>query len=187
MKDNGFDFLLNNNLNLARETIVKRPSRIPISTTRHRSPSPPVVIYKKAQHRSLDDLRWYCLARKFSILWQKSTFGCHLRRIKSFYQKNLLRQYFILWKQTAKEDKYERRAIEFYQLNLLKECFYSWLTLTIEHRHDYQLANEHLHRKRLQMCWHLWRKQYFIRCHRQRQWIMANDKYHRTILIHVSQ
>ena len=58
---------------LEQQTVLKRPSRIPVST-RLRSPSPPVVIYKKPQHRSLDDLRWYCLARKFSILWQKRVF-----------------------------------------------------------------------------------------------------------------
>ena len=168
-----------------RDLLSKRPSRIPIST-RHRSPSPPVVIYKKAQHRTIEDLRWYCLARKFSILWQNFTFGCHLRRIRSYYHHRLLHSYFLQWKQNINENPSEEPAISFYHQHLLRRCFQRWCTSTIEHRQDYQQALNLLHRKRLQQTWHLWRHQTMKRQLRQRHFEQAQGKYHRTILIRVS-
>ena len=172
-------------VDVEREIIAQRPSRIPIST-RRRSPSPPIVIYKKAQHRSLDDLRWYCLARKFSILWQKSTFGCHLRRIKSFYHEKLLRQYFLLWKETIDEEKNQEQATEYYHQQLLRRTFHNWWTVIVQKRQESHLALEHLHRKRLQTTWQLWKTQFAKRRLRQRQFNMANEQYHRGVIGRVS-
>lgn len=144
------------------------------------------MIYKKAQHRSLADLRWYCLARKFSILWQKSTFGCHLRRIKSFYHEKLLRQHFLLWKETIDEEKNEEQATEYYHQQLLRHTLHNWWTVTVQQRQESHLALEHLHRKRLQTTWQLWKTQFAKRRLRQRQFNMANEQYHRTVLVRVS-
>lgn len=177
-------FSSSNWCHVEREQISKRPSRIPIST-RHRSPSPPVVIYKKAQHRSLDDLRWYCLARKFAILWQKATFGCHVRRIRSFYHHRLLRSSFTQWRNIVRHHPLEEKALSFYHQHLLRRCFQSWWNFSVEHRPEDQLAIEHLHRKRLQRTWLLWKSQTFKRQWRQRQYELAQGKYHRTLLSRV--
>lgn len=163
---------------------MQRASRIPIST-RHRSPSPPVVVYKKAQNRNLNDLRWYCLARKFSILWQKFTFGCHLRRIKSYYRAKELRKYFILWKQTIFENQLEERALKIYEHRLLRNAFQFWFTSTIQERDDIQLADEHFGRKRLSMAWMIWRQKLFERQKRNRQYTVAAEKYNRSLVIRV--
>lgn len=166
---------------LEQKTVLKRPSRIPVSTTRHRSPSPTVVIYKKPQHRTLDDLRWYCLARKFSILWQKKIFGYHLRRITLFYQKKLLKKYFHLWKYIITNDPYELIAIEFYQRQLIRTHFYIWLnynSLT-------EIAIQHINHKRLQNTWNIWKLQLNKRQLHQQQFLTANKQYNRTILSRV--
>ena len=170
---------------IERKTIVKRASRIPIST-RHRSPSPPIVIYKKSQHRTLDDLRWYCLARKFSIIWQKATFGCHLRQIRTVSQKKCLRQHFLHWKQTINDDRLEQYALNFYHRRLLKNVFQHWFSITVEHRHDYQTADEHLKRKRLEMSWCYWKEQFIKRQRLKRKYLLANEKYRRNLASRVS-
>lgn len=162
---------------LEQQTVLKRPSRIPVST-RLRSPSPPVVIYKKPQHRSLDDLRWYCLARKFSILWQKYTFGCHLRRIKFLYQQKLIRKYFLLWK----NNQYDSIAIEYYHKKLLKTYFHLWLSFLTKT----QIAIEFLNHKRMKNMWIIWKIQLNKKHLHQQQYQIANEQYHRKILSHVN-
>ncbi|CAF0906385.1 unnamed protein product [Adineta ricciae] len=159
-----------------QQTALKRPSRIPISV-RHRSPSPPVVIYRKPQHRALDDLRWYCLARKFSILWQKHVFGYHLRRIKSFYERKLLNKYFYVWRETIQDDHIESIAIEFYHRCLLKTHFQIWLNFTSQT----QKAIDHLNRKRLQNTWNMWKIQFNKRYVHQQQVQLATEQYHRQL------
>ena len=84
-----------------REAAPKKPSRIPIST-RQRSPSPPVVIYRKPQHRSLADLRWYCLARKFAHLWRERTFK--RTNAVEFHHRRLLTNAFALWLHSVRHD-----------------------------------------------------------------------------------
>ncbi|CAF1291492.1 unnamed protein product [Rotaria sordida] len=171
-----------NRLKEEQQVVLKRPSRIPVST-RHRSPSPTIVIYKKPQHHSLDDLRWYCLARKFSILWQKKIFGYHLRRIKYFYQKNLLKKYFQLWKNITKNNQYELIANEFYHRNLLKTYFHIWLNfLSQDH-----IAIEHINHKRIQHTWNIWKIQLNKRRLHQQQFIIANKQYQRKILFRFYQ
>ena len=166
-----------NRLKQEQQTALKRPSRIPVST-RLRSPSPPVVIYRKAQQRSFNELRWFCLARKFSILWQKRVFTCHLRRIKSFYQKKLTQKYFLLWKNSTKTHPYEHIAIEFYHKNLLKTFFQLW----IQSLDRNQLADGFLYRKRIQSTWCLWKTQLHKRQLHQRQYQIASDQYNHKIV-----
>jgi hypothetical protein len=161
---------------LEQQTVLKRPSRIPVST-RLRSPSPPVVIYKKPQHRSLDDLRWYCLARKFSILWQKHVFGDHLRRIKILVQQKLIRKYFLRWK----NNPYDQIAIEHYHRRLLKNYFHFWFNFLSKN----QIAIEFLNHKRIQTTWILWRTQLNKRRLHQQQFQIANEQYHRKVLSRV--
>ena len=144
------------------------------------------MIYKKAQHRSLADLRWSCLARKFSILWQKSTFGCHLRRVKALYHEKVLRRCFLLWRETINEERDEQQATEFYHQQLLRRTLQVWWTVTVQQRQDSHLAREHLHRKRLQSTWHLWKTQLAKRQLRQRQSSRAHEQSHRTLLTRVS-
>jgi hypothetical protein len=163
-----------------QQTVLKRPSRIPVSI-RHRSPSPPVVIYRKPQHHVLDDLRWYCLARKFSILWQEHVFGCHLRRIKSIYQQKLLRKYFHLWKHTVKDDRYELIAIEFHHRKLLKNYFQIWVNFISQN----QRAVEYLNHKRIKNTWTIWKIQLNKRRLHQHQFSIANEQYHRKVLSRV--
>ncbi|CAM4809910.1 unnamed protein product [Rotaria magnacalcarata] len=168
-----------NHIKEEQQTALKRPSRIPIST-RHRSPSPTTVIYKKPQHRSLEDLRWYCLARKFSILWQKKIYGCHIRRIKSYYQQKLLQKYFHLWKYVIKNDPYELIAVQFYHQQLIKNYFHVWLnfnSLT-------QLAVEHINHKRIKNTWTMWKLQLHKRQLHQQQYATANKQYNKKIQSH---
>ncbi|CAF3748806.1 unnamed protein product [Rotaria sp. Silwood1] len=166
-----------NHLKEEQQTALKRPSRIPVST-RYRSPSPTIVIYKKPQHRSLDDLRWYCLARKFSILWQTKIFGCHLRRIKFFYEQKLLKKYFQLWKNIIENNPKELIAIAFYHRQLLKTYFYIWLNFTSQD----QIAIEHINHKRIQHAWNIWKMQLNKRRLHQQQFIIAYRQYHRRVL-----
>ncbi|CAF1271767.1 unnamed protein product [Adineta steineri] len=166
-----------NRLKEEQQATLKRPSRIPVSV-RLRSPSPPVVIYRKPQHRALDDLRWYCLARKFSILWQKYVFGCHLRKIKLMNENRLLKKYFHLWKNTSQNDQSELIAIEFYQRQLLKTYFQIWLTFISQN----QIAVEHLNHKRIKNTWNIWKIQLNKRRLHQHQFMIANEQYHRMIL-----
>ncbi|CAF2985544.1 unnamed protein product [Rotaria sp. Silwood2] len=166
-----------NHLKEEQQTVLKRPSRIPIST-RYRSPSPTIVIYKKPQHRSIDDLRWYCLARKFSILWQKKIFGCHIRRIKFFYQQKLLQKYFLLWRNIIKNDPNELIAIEFRHRQLLKTYFHIWLNFTSQD----QIAIEHISHKRIHNAWNIWKMQLNKRRSHQQQFVIANKQYHQRVL-----
>jgi hypothetical protein len=146
-----------------------------------------VVIYKKTQHRTIDDLRWFCLARKFSILWQRYTFGCQLKRVRSFYRIQLLRHFFHRWKQTIDNDSDDdhNRARIFYRQRLLKHAFNNWSMLTVQYRQDYAQAMKQLERKRLQMTWHLWKNQSSKRHKRQVQYQSACKQYQRTVLVRV--
>lgn len=172
--------LLRNHSDLEQQTVLKRPSRIPIST-RHRSPSPPVVIYKKSHQRSITELRWFCLARKYSLLWQKRAFHCHLRRIKQFSEERLLKRYFILWKKATKTHPYEHIALQFYHQNLLKTYFHQWM----HSNSQTQLAVEFLDHRRIKTTWYLWKNQFSKRRLHQRQYQLATEQCHRKILSHV--
>ena len=165
---------------IEQRTILKRPSRIPVST-RYRSPSPTKVVHRKVEHYSLEKLRWYCLARKFSILWQDKVFGYYLRPIKHFYQQKLLKKYFNLWKSIIQDEKYEYVAIEFHHQKLSKKYFQIWFNLTLLN----QKAMKYINHKRIQTTWYTWKKQLNKRRLHQQQCTIANKQYYRTVLSRV--
>ena len=129
----------------------------------------------------MDDLRWYCLARKFSILWQKGVFGCHLRRIKYLSQQKLIAKYFHLWKHSIQNNPVDLIALDHYHRRLVKTYFHLWLNSLSQD----QTAIEFLNHKRLKNTWIMWKVQLNKRRIRQEQFQIANEQYDRKVLSHV--